>query len=903
MGQGQSSERSRLRLPSAKLYRRSRSLPPDRGLSPSSESPGPATPSLYRALRSRLLRRAQGSPAAKAAPPLLASLRSSAALKGKAARDHARLFRDLVAAWSPAELHCLLVEFEASAALKELKGRADAARPAPATLAKDLGALLESGACADVILVYEASEFPAHSALLSARSAFFARLLRGTALGDRVEVRLPPALAGLEAAHFSLLLRYLYTGEVEGVELDRILRLKKEFGCPRTLEQDAWRLAEAAPEAGDALLSFVAHAPTPLPPEAGDFEEEEAGEGSGTLRASTSRAPLSGGQDEASSSSGEEAEDGTVEAGGDLSVWRVGLSETQPQGSRSRPLSLASTASAQAEFRCHSVILAARSPFFRGLIQRRLRERLSGGAEKERGTGEPIAIQLDEAVLPRLYAPVLLHALYTDRVEVSRVLRGCSLPANSLHEVQAIASGKCQVSPIDEATELFTLAQFLQFPSLAHGCESLIVQSLSLDSVVGVHNWAIEGHGSAFVRRHCVAYLATEFARVAASPLLLDLEEELLYDVLRSDFVQAAEVEILEALIRWGEATLMRRLEEQEPNLVATTSHSIARKGLRRSELSDAQVREVLANLLPLVRPDFVLPPFHPALVAATARGLVPTTSPLDLPSTSSTLQRSSISRRSKSSRLGGSCRVIEGRGLGNPDAAWLHSHPPTPSHVTIAPRPRLFAPYVAEASHQLARRLSDDPSAPLLSHSPASSATLPDALYMLSSPASLALEEEERWSWGSEAEEEEDAEEALPPQETLAAAEERVRAQLRASTTVSRGLACGCAYHRREILRQLRLRAVRELGLPDWAVRVLKRGRRRGERGQGEEAAESRASSLSRGGEDWPDLMSSAGDEGERELREACAAVTRWTIAAAADDHSSEAQPHPSQSSYDARL
>lgn len=75
--------------------------------------------------------------------------------------------------------------------------------------------------------------------------------------------------------------------------------------------------------------------------------------------------------------------------------------------------------------------------------------------------------------------------------------------------------------------------------------------------------------------------------------------------------MQCAEVKILEAVIRWGEHELMRRMEEREPNLIANTTHSISRKGIRRSELNDGELKSILSDLLPLVRIDYILPPFH----------------------------------------------------------------------------------------------------------------------------------------------------------------------------------------------------------------------------------------------------------------------------------------------------
>lgn len=86
------------------------------------------------------------------------------------------------------------------------------------------------------------------------------------------------------------------------------------------------------------------------------------------------------------------------------------------------------------ELACHKAILSARSPFFRNLIQRRTR---SGEDHTERALHIPTRIVLDESVIPKRYAHVLLHAVYLDTVDLSLILRGtgCGNSAGSLGEV------------------------------------------------------------------------------------------------------------------------------------------------------------------------------------------------------------------------------------------------------------------------------------------------------------------------------------------------------------------------------------------------------------------------------------------------------------------------------------
>ena len=60
-----------------------------------------------------------------------------------------------------------------------------------------------------------------------------------------------------------------------------------------------------------------------------------------------------------------------------------------------------------------------------------------------------------------------------------------------------------------------------------------------------------------------------------------------------------------------------------EPNLLTHTAHSISRKGIRKRDLNDAELRDILSDLLPHVRTDHVLPRTHDTLCSAIRRGLI----------------------------------------------------------------------------------------------------------------------------------------------------------------------------------------------------------------------------------------------------------------------------------------
>ncbi|KAH8027900.1 hypothetical protein HPB51_011130 [Rhipicephalus microplus] len=259
--------------------------------------------------------------------------------------------------------------------------------------------------------------------------------------------------------------------------------------------------------------------------------------------------------------------------------------------------------SVEQEFPCHRVVLAARCPFFRGVIQRRT----TAGGE-----GGRMRIVLD-------------------------------------------------------------------------ACEDALVELLGPDTLCGVLQWSEQPHGSPWVHRQAMAFLAEEFSALAATPLLFQLTKGQLLALLQSNFLQASELEVLVAVLKWGEQQLLKRMEEREPNIVSQTTHSVARRGARsrRDLLSDNELRDLLSELLCHVRTAHVLPPGAEALLSAQRRGLFPRPPPC---------------------MLGGE-EAPPSRGAA---ASWL-----------TGPRPRLFTPYVEEAKAWLEEQLSQEQALGPVSPSP----------------------------------------------------------------------------------------------------------------------------------------------------------------------------------------
>lgn len=139
------------------------------------------------------------------------------------------------------------------------------------------------------------------------------------------------------------------------------------------------------------------------------------------------------------------------------------------------------------ELPCHKAILSARSQFFRNLIARRTRHTVDTSADTtDRMLHVPTRIVLDETVIPKRYAKVLLHAIYLDTVDLTLILRGngCGNSAGSLGEVQALThTGRTRPTPLEEAMELYQIGRFLELNILSQGCEDLILEWLTLDTL------------------------------------------------------------------------------------------------------------------------------------------------------------------------------------------------------------------------------------------------------------------------------------------------------------------------------------------------------------------------------------------------------------------------------------
>nr|XP_014341920.1 PREDICTED: BTB/POZ domain-containing protein 7 isoform X2 [Latimeria chalumnae] len=212
------------------------------------------------------------------------------------------------------------------------------------------------------------------------------------------------------------------------------------------------------------------------------------------------------------------------------------------------------------ELRAHKAVLSARSPFFRNLLQRRIR---TGEEITDRTLQTPTRIILDESIIPKKYAKVILHCMYTDIVDLSLVLH-CSPSVGSLSEVQALVAGKTNMTRAEEAMELYHIALFLEFNMLAQGCEDIIAESISLDSLISILKWSSQPYGSKWVHRQALHFLCEEFSQVMTADVFYELSKDHLLTTIQSDYLQASEQDVLKYLVKWGEHQLMKRMADRD---------------------------------------------------------------------------------------------------------------------------------------------------------------------------------------------------------------------------------------------------------------------------------------------------------------------------------------------------
>jgi len=89
---------------------------------------------------------------------------------------------------------------------------------------------------------------------------------------------------------------------------------------------------------------------------------------------------------------------------------------------------------------------------------------------------------------------------------------------------------------------------------LRPGCEDIIAEALTVDSLPSVLQWSSKPHGSIWVHRQAIQFLREEFSQLVQPchlPVLYELSRDYLLDAVSSDFLQVGPSIQLPFLIRF----------------------------------------------------------------------------------------------------------------------------------------------------------------------------------------------------------------------------------------------------------------------------------------------------------------------------------------------------------------
>ncbi|XP_045508898.1 uncharacterized protein LOC123704563 [Colias croceus] len=456
-------------------------------------------------------------------------------------------------------------QLEAGAALRDLVTQAELAREPAARLHADLAQLLAERLWCDVEVVGAGWSLGAHRAVLAARCTYFRDLLLRYPKSSAI--RLEGVAAGLRREEGEALLRVLYAGPAP----PRCAHCRKwERGANSEAELDIINVENTSSYRRGCSCSRGAAAVRRLAPALG-------------------LAPDALHQDMK-----------YLLDSGELCDARLTWRSEGAFGFRGA-----------LELPCHTLLLAARSRFFRSVMSRR--------------AGAGGAVCVDEKVLPRRFAHALLHAAYTDQVDLSLIGRNSSPPSSATSTISSSltrgsSSRSSTTALLDDAFQLYEIARFLEMPIAVQGCEDAIVLQLSADTLPHVLRWCSAPHASAWVRRQAMRYLRDEFPAIMSSSGAARLSSAAVGEALASPFLQASEAQALRALLRWAERA--HAPPEPAPNVLRHAPHAARRARGRRRDLADRALRDALAPLAPLVRAEH-LPPDCPLLHQAVRRGVL----------------------------------------------------------------------------------------------------------------------------------------------------------------------------------------------------------------------------------------------------------------------------------------
>ncbi len=176
------------------------------------------------------------------------------------------------------------------------------------------------------------------------------------------------------------------------------------------------------------------------------------------------------------------------------------------------------------ELPCHSFVLLAWSDVFKTLLIGDWNDSKVVDSQHRR------VITVSEDIVPsKEVMQVLCTAMYTQSLSI------CG------HKVQLCVD--CR-----------GVAEYYQLGPIVHGFDELLASTLNKDTCLGILDWSSSTDSATWVKRMAKRYLRKHFVFIFQNDeLLADLSRNELEEAISSDFLQAEEWMVLETLLRWSQ--------------------------------------------------------------------------------------------------------------------------------------------------------------------------------------------------------------------------------------------------------------------------------------------------------------------------------------------------------------
>jgi len=270
---------------------------------------------------------------------------------------------------------------------------------------------------------------------------------------------------------------------------------------------------------------------------------------------------------------------------------------------------------------CHSFLLAARSSYFRKLLKIKWKQVESN---KDSKCGKFLTLQMDSNIFSHQYFRFVLNVMYTDQIDLTSLSVNDDVSSSSL-------SPDTASQRIKDYIKLYQIARFIDFPLLLQGCERALLDLVNSETFLFLFKWSSKPHGSTWLRRQLVIYASENFIQLAHTNALIFIDQEDLKDIIRSDFINAPEIEIFQLVMRWGEERVIEKQESSDSTGIRSifsrgTSSSSHRYLKQRNLILNANAIEIKRQVDPLlvhVRFQHLLPINHQVVTTAIRRKII----------------------------------------------------------------------------------------------------------------------------------------------------------------------------------------------------------------------------------------------------------------------------------------